>query len=129
MNWLPTCSGKRWSGLKDSALSKKQHGKRKPPRNQSIRLGAQVHRPEPKNRIPNVRVYRNGLRDKNATEAVISRSGTSVAPTEREQWERIDTRFERLLLARHMVEEMQHAEIELLGILQKREMAHVGFNQ
>jgi hypothetical protein len=69
------------------------------------------------------------LRDKNATEAVISRSGTSVAPTEREQRERVDTRFERLLLARHMLKEMQHAEIELLGILQKREMAHIGFNE
>jgi len=82
MNWLPRCSGKRWSGLRDSAWSKKQRGKRKPPHNQFNRLSAQ-QRPEPKGRILSPRVYRTGLRDKNATEAVISRSDTSATPTER----------------------------------------------
>ncbi len=73
MKWLPICSGKRWSGLKNSGWSKKRRGKRKPPRQQSIRLNAQVRGQKPKNRIPNPRVYRIGLTDKNARGAAISR--------------------------------------------------------
>ena len=71
--WPPRCSGKRWSGLRSSAWSKKLHGKQKPPPNQ-IRLSAQVQRPEPKGEILNPRVYRIGLRDRNARAAAISRA-------------------------------------------------------